>query len=179
MGSLALDDGEGNAVDEQHDIRTGIVPLVPAVYGEFLGHMEEVVVPVVPVDVFQIEAEGLAAAHGFGIAFAQQEGIVNLLTGAHQTVYQRLVQLVHSTLDVGGGELIFCTGVGVAVQSAQLPTEDIFQQNMVSAAPLFFAVLRGDVGISHGLEQFNSRDLACLPLKINICIHRLTPWIIL
>ena len=65
------------------------------------------------------------------------------------------------------------------VSRYRLSPEDIFQQNMVSAAPLFFAVLRGDVGISHGLEQFNGRNLACLPLKINICIHRLTPWTIL
>ena len=40
MGSLALDDRKGNAVDKQHNIRAGIMPLILAVYGEFLGHME-------------------------------------------------------------------------------------------------------------------------------------------
>ena len=142
MGCLTLDYRKGNTVDKQHNIRTGIMELVLAFHSEFFCHMEQVVFPVIPVDVFEIEAERLTSTHGFGIAFSQQKSIVNFLTGAHQTIDQWFVQFIHSTLNVGSGEFIFRTGIGVAVQFAQLSPEDIFQQNMVFAAPLFLAVFR-------------------------------------
>ena len=40
MWGLAFNDSEGNPVDKQHNIRPGIVELVPAVHRKFLGHME-------------------------------------------------------------------------------------------------------------------------------------------
>ena len=126
MGCFALNDRERNAVDKQNNVRAGIVKLILAFYSEFFRHMEQVVFRMLPVDVFQIEAEGLSAAHSFRVAFAQQQSIVDLLAGAHQTVGQRFVQLLHGPLDIGSGEFVFRAGIAVAVQPAQLSPEDIF-----------------------------------------------------
>ena len=88
--------------------------------------MEQVVLRMLPIYVFQVEAEGLAAAHSFRVAFAQQQSVIDFLTGTHQTVGQRFVQLLHGPLDVCGRELVFRAGIAVAVQPAQLSPEDIF-----------------------------------------------------
>ena len=86
IGCLALDHRERNAVDKQNNVRTGIVKLILAFYSEFFRHMEQVVLRMLPVDVFQIEAEGLSAAHSFRVAFAQQQSVIDLFAGAHQTI---------------------------------------------------------------------------------------------
>ena len=65
-----------------------------------------------------------------------------------------------AALDIGGGELVFRTGEGIAVEPPQLAPEDVFQQHMVSATSLYFTVLRGYVGIAHGPQQINGRLLA-------------------
>ena len=86
MGCFALNHRERNAVDKQNNVRTGIVKLILAFYSEFFRHMEQVVLRVFPVDVFQIEAERLSAAHSFRVAFAQQQSVIDLFAGAHQTI---------------------------------------------------------------------------------------------
>ena len=86
LGRFTLNDSEGNTVDKQHDIRPGVVKLVPTVYCKLLGNMEQVVLRMLPVDVFQIETEVFSLAHGLGIAFAQQQGIIDFFTGADQTI---------------------------------------------------------------------------------------------
>ena len=40
LGRFTLNDSEGNTIDKQHDIRPGIVKLVPAVYCKLLGNMK-------------------------------------------------------------------------------------------------------------------------------------------
>ena len=71
LRGFTLNDGEGDTVDKQHDIRSGIVKLVPAVYCKLLGNMEQVVLRMFPVNVFQVEAESFTLAHSLWIAFAQ------------------------------------------------------------------------------------------------------------
>ena len=123
--SFALNDTEGNAVDKQHDIRASRVLLVQAVHREFLGDMEHVVFRVLPIDVFQVKTKRFALSDSFRIAFSQQKGVIDLLAGTHQTIGQGLVQILHGPLNIGGGEFIFRTGVGIAVQPAKLPPEDV------------------------------------------------------
>ena len=86
IGCLALDHRERNAVDKQNNVRTGIVKLILAFYSEFFRHMEQVVLRMLPVDVFQIEAEGLSAAHSFRVAFAQQQSVIDLFAGVQKKV---------------------------------------------------------------------------------------------
>ena len=83
LGRFTLNDSEGDTVDKQHDIRPGIVKLVPTVY---CGNMEQVVLRMLPINVFQIETEGFTLTYSLWIAFAQQQGIINFFTGADQTV---------------------------------------------------------------------------------------------
>ena len=86
LGRFTLNDSEWDTVDKQHDIRPGIVKLVPAVYCKLLGNMEQVVLRMFPVNIFQIETEGFALTYSLWIAFAQQQGIIDFFTGADQAV---------------------------------------------------------------------------------------------
>ena len=86
LWSFTLNDSEGNTVDKQHNIRPGVVELVPTVYCKLLGNMEQVVLRMLPVNIFQIEAEGFTLTYSFWIAFAQQQGVIDFFTGADQTV---------------------------------------------------------------------------------------------
>ena len=131
MRGLTLNDGKGDTVNEQDKIRTSVVLPVQTVYGVFLCYMEQVVLRMIPVDVFQIEAQELTFTYGFLIAFAQQEGVVDPLAGANEAISERFVQVFHSSFNIGRGKFIFDTTVGIAVELAQLATEDIFQQDVV------------------------------------------------
>ena len=86
LGRFTLNDSEGDTVDKQHNIRPGVVELVPTVYCKLLGNMEQVVLRMFPVNVFQIETEGFALTYSLWIAFAQQQGIIDFFTGADQAV---------------------------------------------------------------------------------------------
>ena len=86
------------------------------------------------------------------------DGRVDL--ASEETLRQFGEQVFHSPLDVAGGELVFRTGEGIAVEPPQLAPEDVFQQHMVSAASLRLAVLWGYVSIAHGPQQINGRLLA-------------------
>ena len=72
LGRFTLNNSKRDTVDKQHNIRPGIVELVPAVYCKLLGNMEQVVLRMFPVNVFQVETEGFALTHSLWIAFAQQ-----------------------------------------------------------------------------------------------------------
>ena len=51
LGRFTLNDSERDTVDKQHNIRPGIVKLVPAVYCKLFGDMEQVVLRMFPVNV--------------------------------------------------------------------------------------------------------------------------------
>ena len=171
MRSLALDDGKGDAVDEQHDIRAGVVLPVPAVHGELLRDVEHVVLRRLPVDILEVEAEHFAVADGLRIAFAQQQRVINLLAGAHEAVRQRFVQILHGALDVGGGELVFRARIDIAVEPAELTAQDVPEQHMIPAAALLVAIRRGNVGVAHGLKQRKGGALACVDFQIGVFVH--------
>ena len=116
--------------------------LVLTVNGEFLGDMKNVVAEIIPVDIFQIEAEQLAFADNLRIAFAEQQRVIDFFACAHKAVKQRLVKVVYRSFDIRGGKLVLGSGIGVAVQPAQLTAENILQQHMITAAALLGAVLR-------------------------------------
>ena len=171
MRSLALDDGKGDAVDEQHDIRACVVLPVPAVHGEFLRDVEHIVLRIVPVDISEVKAEHFAVADGLRIAFAQQQRVVNLFAGAHEAVRQRFVQILHGALDVGGGELVFRARIDIAVEPAELTAQDVPEQHMIPAAALLVAIRRGNVGVAHGLKQRKGGALACVNFQIGVFVH--------
>ena len=88
VGSLALDDGERDAVDEQDDVGpAGLVAAGP-LDGELLGDVEDVVPRFVPVDVAEREALGVALDR-LGEALAQGEQVVELLVGPDEPVVER------------------------------------------------------------------------------------------
>ena len=171
MRGLALDDGKGNAIDEQHDVRAGVVLPVPAVHGELLRDVEHVVLRIVPVDILEVEAEHFSVADGLRVALAQQQRVVNLLAGAHEAVRQRFVQILHGALDVGGGKLVFRARIDIAVEPAELTAQDVPEQHAIPAAALLVAIRRGNVGVAHGLKQRKGRALACVDFQIGVFVH--------
>ena len=114
--------------------------LVLALDRKLLRHMEDVVSPILPVDVLQIEAEQFPFADRLLIAPSQQQRIINLLARADKSVGERLVKVLHCPFDVRRGELIFDAGIRIPVQPPQLPAQDVLQKNMVASATLHFAV---------------------------------------
>ena len=145
--------------------------LVLAFYCKFFCHMKYIVLRMIPINVLQIETEHFTFANGFQIAFAQKKRIIDFLAGAHKTIGQRLVQIIHGPLDIGRGKLILCTGIGVSIELAQLTAQDILQQHMILTAALLLTVLRRYVCVTHGLKKFNSRLLACIDFQIYVFVH--------
>ena len=177
MRRFAFDYRKWDAVDEQHDIRTGIMLLVLAFNRKFLRHMEYIVLRIFPIDILQIEAEHLAFADRLQIAPAQKKRIVDFLAGSHKSVGQRFVQILHRPLDVRRRKFVFGVGIRIPVQTSQLSAQDILQKDMVSAAALKIAVRRRNVRISHRLEKLDGRDMAGVRFKIGILIvHDRTPY---
>ena len=86
LGRFTLNNSKRDSVDKQHNVRPGVVELVPTIYGKLLGNMEQVVLRMFPVNVFQVETEGFALSHSLWIAFAQQQGIIDFFTGANKAV---------------------------------------------------------------------------------------------
>ena len=134
--------------------------------------MEQIIFRMFPVDIPKVEAENFPLAYGFWVAFSQKQRIVDLFAGAHQTVCKRFIQIVHGAFDVGGGKFIFRTGKGVPVQPAQLAAQNVFQQHVIPAAALRFAVLRGNIGIPDGLQQIERGLLAGSLFTIQIGCDR-------
>ena len=86
LRGFTLNDGKGDTVDKQHDIRSGIMKLIPTVYCKLLSNIEQVVLRMLPVDVFQVETESFTLTYSLWIAFAQQQSIIYFFTGADQAI---------------------------------------------------------------------------------------------
>ena len=83
--ALVLDDDEGNAVYERHEVATLGAGADRARHRKLRGHVEHVVVGLFPID----EAERIAlavAVNGLGDGGAEQEGVVDVLVGAAQAL---------------------------------------------------------------------------------------------
>ena len=167
-GCFALNDGEGDTVDEQDDIGAGVFLLIPAIAGELLGHVVDVVLGMLPVDIAQIEALGGAVHQLLGVAFTQHEGIVDLFAGADQAFRQGLVQIGHGGLDVFGLEFVGNAAVGELIEGIEPFAEDIAEEDTHEAAALLQAFRGGDVGIAQLGEELYGGGLAYVFFEIQI-----------
>ena len=134
---LALDHREGNAVDEQYDVRPTGLDAAGALHGEFGGHVVDVVRPtcrkVAPVHVVQRETlqvtlDGLLQRH------AQGQQVVDRLVGLEQPVIFDVLQPLDGALDVLLAEEIRAALVLDAVQLLHLLAQNLLQQYIAGLA---------------------------------------------
>ena len=60
LGGFALDHRHGDTVDKQDNIRPRCLVAAAALHAEFGRHMKDIPFPVLPVDIVQVEALGIA-----------------------------------------------------------------------------------------------------------------------
>ena len=119
--ALVLDNDEGNAVDERHDVATIGSGADCARHGELRGHVEDVVAGLLPID----EAERVALAVAvdvLGDRGAEQEGVVNVLVRAAQALEPVSIrfQPPDGLMGVFGIERVGAASVGETVDPQQL-----------------------------------------------------------
>ena len=120
--AFTFDDDDGDAVDEEDNIRAaGLVAATP-LDGEFLSDVVDVALRVLPINVVQAEALGIAL-DGLGEAGAQGEQFVDALAGGDEAVegVTFVAEGLQGMAEVGLGE-----GVRLAFES----------DGVVSAEPL-------------------------------------------
>ena len=137
IGPFALDDRQGNTVDEQHDVGPPGLVAGGSFDLEFLGDVEDVGGQPsvrVPVDVVERKALGVAADRLLQ-ALAENQQVVDLLVGADESVVQHVFQNLHGGLDVGLAELVLLPLEANPVQFAQLFDEHRFEQHVARLSP--------------------------------------------
>ena len=105
------------------------------------------------------DGSSVLSKYSHDLTEAARSGELDPVIGRDMEI-QRLIQILHCPLDIGLRKLIFHAGIGIAIEAAKLPAQDVFEQHMIAAAALERAVLRGDVDIAHGLQQGNGGLLA-------------------
>ena len=103
VGALALNDDEGDAVDEANQIGAAGLAAAAPFDLEFLGDVEDVALRVLPIDVVQREALGVAV-HSLRQADAQRQPLVDALIGDDGAVVWLVEQRVHRFADVRAGK---------------------------------------------------------------------------
>ena len=159
LGRFALDHREGNAVDEQHNVRPTGLDAARALDREFGGHVIDVVSRVTPVHVVQREAlqvalDGLLQRH------AQRQQVVHRLIGLEQAVVLDVLQALDGALDVLLAEQVAAALVLDAVQLLQLLAQDFLQQHVAGLAAACGQRLGGrQVLVAQVDQHLQGRDL--------------------
>ena len=103
VGALALDHGEGDAVDEEHDIGAAGGVAAALLDGELVGDVVDVTFGVLPVDI--VEAEALAVAvDRLGEARAQRQQLIDAGVGEQQALEGIVHQAFDRLADIGVAE---------------------------------------------------------------------------
>ena len=134
VGAFALDDRQGDAVDEADDVGAAGLVRAFALDGEFFRDVINVVFGVFPVDVTQRVVAGIAVM-GLGQGDAQREQVVEAFVGAHQPI----VETHFADAADGLGDGVFAEGMlltfdAVAVVGGQPLFEHARQDNVPFAS---------------------------------------------
>lgn len=90
VGTLALDDHQWDAVDEQHNIRDARLVAPPPLHHKLVCDLVDVVGRIFPVNVVERETAPVPVNRLFD-ALAQRQQLVHLLAGRNQPLMQRQV----------------------------------------------------------------------------------------
>lgn len=159
VGPLALDHGERNPVDEQHDVGAAGVVAAGPLDDVFLRDVKDVVRKVVPVDVVERKALHVAADRLLQ-ALAPQQQLIDFLVPADQTVEGELLQGLDGRLDVPLRELELLPLVADRVDLPQLLFQDsVKQDGTQSSASQPHRFILGQVPVAEVLQQLERRHL--------------------
>jgi hypothetical protein len=117
-GGLALDDDEGDAVDESDNVGATGFDAAGTLDGKFGGDVEGVVLPVAPVDVAQAVAFGVLL-DGLLQAGAEGEQVVDVFVGFEQAIVFDVFEALNGFLNVGFAEVVLLAPKGDAVEFLQ------------------------------------------------------------
>src|SRR5215475_676424 len=160
VGPAAFDHCEGNAVDEENDIRTtALLPGGPLDL-ELFGDVKDVVLRTLPIDVIQCEALSVAVDRLLE-ALAQGDQVVNPLVRPRRPVGQGdVLQRQNRGLNVRVGKFVVGAFKTDPVEATQLFFQDAFEQRIRQFAPaLQMYLLPPQVDVAQVLKQLQRRDL--------------------
>ena len=129
LGDLHSITAKRDAVDEQHDVRPGRFRAAGTLHAVFGGHVEDIPLPVAPVDVVQVEALGIAL-DGLFQGRSQGDQVVDRLIGLEQAVVFDVLELLDGRLDVLLAEEKLPPLVVDAVEPLELLAQNPFQQDV-------------------------------------------------
>ena len=165
VGCLAFDNGKRNPVHKHDNIGAGVFLFVPAVAREFLRHMENVVVEIVPIDIVQVETFRCPIHQFFLITLAEHQGIVNAFARFYQSLGQWHIKFCDSPFDIFGRKLISNAIVFKLVDFLELLAEDFLEQYIVLRATLLGSLFGRNVSIAQLRQHFDCGVLARIVFK--------------
>jgi len=125
--------------------------------GEFLRHMKNILLGMLPINVAQAKALEIPI-HGLRQAFAQAEQVENAFVGAQQTDGESLFEHLHGGVNVGLGKRVALTVVLDFIVSGQPVEQNTFQQDGIGPpATQRQRLTRGEVNIAQVLQQVQRR----------------------
>ena len=161
IGPLAFDNGQGDSVHEEDDIRTIMLFASGFHHGKFFRYMEDVSLGIFPVYVLQVEAF-LVPVNALFQGFPERQEIVRVLRGADVPLVKRnALQGQNPRLDIRIAERIRLAGTGMdGIDFPELFPEHVVQDDVRRfASPERERFERGQIGVSQFLEHLKRRNL--------------------
>jgi hypothetical protein len=165
-GALALDHGQRDAVDEEHEVEPAGFAAVLRRDLHLGGDVPEVARRLLPIDVAQ--GKTFPVAGDFLLeALAEHEQVEDAVVGSQQAVVERGGEDVD-----GGAEVVFGERLGLAlevdrVEPAELGEEDGFEQDAVGPVAARGVQLdRTQVGVAELHEQARRRNLGGVVFEV-------------
>ena len=150
---LALDDDQGDPVHEKHDVGPARLVAAAALDDEFLGHVEDVVVGALPIDVVELKAPGVPL-DGLRQALPHAEEVIDLLVGRQKAVLHDVLQGLHRSQDVALAEGILAAPEADGIQLAELVRQDLVEDD--TAQPIAAGLggfPRGEILVAQVLQE--------------------------
>jgi len=159
VGALALDRGEGDAVDEEDDIGAAGLRASATLDRELVGDVVDVVGGVLPVDVADRVAAGVAVDR-LRQADAEGQEVVQRLACPHQPVVGVLFQAADGSLDGIFGEVVGAALAADAVECAKLLRQHIIEDDVARATAAQGQGLVGaEVAVAEADQELEGGDL--------------------
>ena len=127
-GFFAFDHNQRNAVDQQNNVRPGILTVV-SLYRKFIRNLPDIIFRVFPVNIGNIEGLSIAVIQMYITAFAINQAVIDRLTGEHQASLQRSIQFTDRFADGIIRERGLLAPVNKGLRGQKFP-HDIREQHM-------------------------------------------------
>ena len=168
FGRFALDHREGNAIDEQHDVRPRRLVAAGALHREFGGDVIDIIFWIFPVDVVECETAH-RTFHRLLQRHAQCQQVIDSLVGFQQAVVLHILQPLNRALQVFLAEQVTVALVLDAVDALETVAQHLFHQHIGKSPAAHGQRLRRSqiaiAEISQQLQRGNLREVFLVELK--------------